>query len=109
MKNLILLIFIAVFGLTSYAQIKYEAGYFLENNGTKISCLIYNKDWRDSPESFRYKLDENSEARSARLEDVQEFGVGDDLRYRKFLAPVDLSSDKIGDLSLTRGPEFEMK
>ena len=81
----ILLMFLSV---ASYGQIKFEKGYFIDNNDVKIDCLIRNSDWNDNPTSFKYRLNETSEIQEGTISAIKEFGV-EDLKYRRFTVNID--------------------
>lgn len=107
MKKIFLTIAITLLHFQLYAQVEYEKGYFIDNNGNRTECLILNKDWRYNPSEFTYKLHENSEANRAGIEQVEEFGIGDYLKYRKFLAAIDKSTERVGRLGTSPEPRFE--
>ncbi|NQX83980.1 MAG: class I tRNA ligase family protein [Mycoplasmataceae bacterium] len=50
-----------VFSLAGNAKIKFEQGYFINNQGVKIECLIKNTDWRNNPSNFLHKLSEKGD------------------------------------------------
>lgn len=62
---------------TSYsiAQSRLEAGYLIENDGTKITCLISNQDWVENPTKFKYLRDTESGLIEKTIDEVQEFGI----------------------------------
>lgn len=97
---------IVLISFTSYSQIKFEPGYFIDNNGKRYEVLIRNLDWRATPESFEYRTAENSEIRNATKENVQEFGVEGYPKYERHNVKIDRSSDNTGSLSRTRSAEF---
>ena len=94
-------------GYSSYAQINYENGYFINNNGNRSSVLIMNVDWRNNPSVINYKTSPNAKEQTISVKDIQEFGIGENLQYKRFTMDVDQSSDNINSLSLDRNPEFE--
>ncbi|WP_417619381.1 hypothetical protein [Oceanihabitans sediminis] len=74
MKKNLLFILIVILSANCYSQIIYENGYYIDNSGNKVDCLIKNVDWKDNPTSFEYKLTENSDKNIATLNTVKEFG-----------------------------------
>lgn len=52
-----------------------EPGYFIDNEGNKTSCLISNQTWVDSPTSFKYLKNTQTNLVEVKIEDVQEFGI----------------------------------
>lgn len=87
-----------------YAQHTFEEGYLIRNDGSRISCLIKNEDWRENPQSFIYKLNENGDTKIGNLSSVKEFGSGEYFRYIRATVDIDQSSDKVNNLSYERNP-----
>jgi len=42
---------------SSFSQINFEKGYFIDNLGAKTDCYIKNIDWNLNPDTFDYKLE----------------------------------------------------
>ncbi|MRH99552.1 tRNA modification GTPase [Kriegella sp. EG-1] len=89
-----------------FAQIEYEKGYFINNSGEKVSCLIRNVDWKESPNSFNYKLSENDKVKRANVTDVVEFRVLDGAKYIATDVNIDRSSNIIKNLDNHKQPNF---
>lgn len=107
MRNLYIILFISVVSINSYAQIKYEPGYFINNDGQKIECLIKNRGWKNVPTKFNYKLSENEEPQEATIKTVKEFGFSDHLKFTRQTVNIDRSSDDDENLSTVREPIFK--
>jgi hypothetical protein len=91
-----------------YAQIVFEPGYIIKDNGERIECLIKNEDWRFSPESFVFRETETAPERKGTLLDIQSFGIGDYVRYERHTVDIDRSSsDNLKTISSEKGPAFE--
>lgn len=106
MKLKIALVFLFL-GLNSIAQIKFEKGYIIKNNGEKVECLIKNEDWLYTPNKFKYKIDKNSKEIEGNLFSIKEFCVKDKFKYVKFKVKIDKFNSK--KLSNTREFNFESK
>ena len=102
-KFYVLLLLIPV---ASIAQIKFEKGYFIDNQNLRTECFIRSIDWNDTPTSFDYKLAENGSPVSKKDFEVSEFGVGN-VRFISRDVEMDQSSDWADRLSRTRAPEME--
>jgi hypothetical protein len=89
-----------------FAQINYEAGYYINNQDVKINCLIKNIEWNSCPDSFEYKFEENSTVETAKIKDVKEFSIPNDFRYKRYKVEIDRSSSIINELSNNKAPEF---
>ena len=45
MKTQLLILLITILSFNCYSQIKYQKGYYINNDGQKTDCLIKNVDW----------------------------------------------------------------
>lgn len=106
MNTKLLTVVFVLCGLTVHAQIGYENGYFINNEGEKTYCLIRNVDWKDNPTSFEYRVGESVESKRASIETIKEFGITGATTYRRFVVLIDRSSDHAERLSSNRNPEF---
>lgn len=107
MKNLILPILLSLCPLFLFAQVTFEKGYFIKNNGERTECLIQDRDWRLNPDEFKYKLTENGEKATETIETVKEFGVYDLSKYIRFEGLIDTSKTSVEALSENKAPEFK--
>lgn len=106
MKNTPLFTFLLVCTLNLFSQTSFEKGYFINNSGEQIECLIKNLDLLYNPKSFIYKLTKNSSENKASITDVKEFGIYKISKYRRYNVKIDRSSENSDELSLTRSAEF---
>lgn len=104
MKNYLILLLLCS-SMQLFSQIEFEKGYFVNNSGQKINCLIKNEDWEFNPVQFQYKTSENSEVKNGSLETVSEFEVGQ-FHFVKFRTKIDKSSESVSNMSSERAPEF---
>ena len=88
------------------AQIQFEKGYFIDNNGERVDCQIRNQDWDISPDRIKYKLSEEGDVRDLDLSEMAGFSVGNYIKYTRFITNVDMSSDNPSTLSQKRGPDL---
>lgn len=107
MKKALFFLFFITITTTLFAQIKFEKGYFINNNGERTECLIYNQDWRLNPDGFDYKLTENEKVTSAKITEIKEFGVYDFSKYIRFDGNVDTSNYAIDKLTENKNAEFK--
>ncbi len=105
-KITMLLLFI---GLNTIAQIKFEKGYFISNNGIKTECFIKNEDWLNNPNKFQYKTTLNSKVLTATIEKIKEFKISNKLYYIRYNVLIDESSSVMGQLSDKRTSDFTEK
>ena len=106
MKKIFISTLIAIFSFNSYSQIKYETGYYIDNNGTAINCLIKNTDWNNNPKEFTYKLTEQSKPQKGKIENVSEFSVINKFKFRRYSVDIDRSSEDLNKMSYNKAPEF---
>lgn len=109
MKNKILLFFAFIIYMNTYSQILFEEGYFVNNEGQKISCLIKNLDWKFNPTDFEYKLIENSVPQKIDIKSVKEFGISNSSKYVRTNVNMDNSTENINNLDFDRNPVFVQK
>ena len=76
-----LLVLFTLFTSSLVAQIAFKPASFLDNNGNKTDCLIKDLDWKANPVSFEYKITENDLVQIGKIENVQEFQVGEFTKY----------------------------
>ena len=100
MKKILPILFLMCVSLCN-AQIVFEKGYFINNNGVRINCRIENVDWFNSPKSFTYKLLENDQPKNENYMSVREFGIDNVCLYKRFTLNVERSSTEIGSLPKT--------
>lgn len=107
MNKASLLIFLSIFSLNSFSQVIFEEGYFINNSNKKVPCLIKNNDWKHNPSSFDYQIKQDTEIKTAAIEQVKEFGITSGERYIRFNLKIDKSSNNLDRLSRTKQPEYQ--
>lgn len=107
MKKQLLFIIATVLSLQSFAQITFEEGYFINNDQEKVACLIRNKDWKNNPTAFEYKLSENDQVKQIGIDQASAFGVGNTLKYVRRTVNMESSSTLSNALNYKREPEFK--
>lgn len=106
MKKCFLFIILFLIQFQVLAQTNYEEGYIIDNTGTRKEVLILNRDWRTNPSGVTYKTAENASPQRAGTDQLSEFGVGDEIVFRKFSANIDRSSERVRRMSTARDPQF---
>jgi hypothetical protein len=86
------------------AQVKFEKGYFIDNDDAKIECLIRNIDWKNNPRNFEYKKSQHEEAIRMDISQVKEFAVDNMSKYVRKLVKIDRSGDNLNQLTSDPGP-----
>jgi hypothetical protein len=109
MKNYLTL-FLFLITLTTYAQGKYQQGYFIDMNNNRVNCFIKDIDKAATPEKFDYRLTEGGERLTGTINTIKEFGIGDRKKYVRATIKLDKSlyhTTDIGRFSNEKSPVFE--
>ncbi len=106
MKVIPCLVFLLV-SFCCFSQVEFELGYIVDNAGNRTKCYIENKDWKNNPVKFNYKISEQGEVLLGTLSNVSEFGISDILRFQRKKVEIEQSSDLTSELSTKRAPEFK--
>ncbi|GAA0733143.1 hypothetical protein GCM10009430_47060 [Aquimarina litoralis] len=109
MKSLLSIIVGLFFITTIQAQSIYEAGYFVDNNGKRTKCLIKKLPWRTNPTEFQWKKNISSSSKTATIENIKEFGVGEDYVYKRYILQFDLNGDTVGKSTKSKDPDLTYK
>jgi hypothetical protein len=104
-KNL--LITLLFYCTISNAQISFEKGYFISNDGKRTECYIKNLDWKNTPTNFKYKIQlTDKEPTTESIATIQEFGINNESTYKRFKIKIDRSNDNLTKISTTRNPDW---
>ena len=103
MKKVLLLLVLSMF-TTAYAQIRFEKGYLINNNGERSEILLKNEDWSLNPTEFLYKKSEDGAEMTGKIKDIKEFGVNNFSKYVKYTGLIDTSTDNLQHLTDTKEP-----
>ena len=105
-KQALFFVVLTIASVSCYAQIIFEEGYFIREDGQKIVCLIKNVDWKNNPASFEYQLAPNGEIRTAGIGDVKEFGINGVAKYVRATVNIDRSGYAVTGMSAEKDPVF---
>jgi len=100
-----LILLLLTFPLSAFAQIAFEPGYVIMNDGEKVNCLIKNRGWQYNPANFEFKYNSHSKILKGDVSSVLEFGIGESIKYRNTLVTTDTTSTKIEDFDQDRLPK----
>ena len=109
MRTLITFLLIFFIVTESFGQVKYEKGYFINNDSKRIECLIKNRDWKSNPIDFSYKLDKSSAAETGDVNSAKEFGI---YNYYKFVVAdvkIDRSVNPKTSISTEKDPVWKQE
>ena len=107
MKNNLLLLISFTFAITSFSQISFEKGYFIDNADQKIECLIKNMDWKSNPDNFDYKMTSDGPSENMNINNVKEFGIHMTSKYVRHTVKMDRSSENLNQLTQDKTPLFK--
>ena len=108
MKKLLLVLLVFSLQFIS-AQIKFEKGYLITNDGERKEVLIKNKDWLNNPTEFTYKIAESTEEITGNIANVKEFQVYGYNKLVRYKGKVDVSANNLQNLSNKEEPEWTEK
>ena len=97
MKKLLLVLLVFSLQFIS-AQIKFEKGYLITNDGERKEVLIKNKDWLNNPTEFTYKIAESTEEITGNIANVKEFQVYGYNKLVRYKGKVDVSANNLQNL-----------
>ena len=106
MKNYLFTLFIFILSFNCYSQVKFEKGFFINNDDQKTECLIKNMDWLDNPTEFKMKLSENNEVKTISVDNIKELTIYNISKYIKKNVKIDKSSSNLQQLSHNKNPVF---
>jgi hypothetical protein len=104
MKIKLLLLILILTTTHSYGQIKFEKGYFINNENQRIDCLIKNYDWANTPKEIVYKSSENAAVEKGTIATVKEFGIIGISKFVRAEVKIDRSPTALSGLSGLRNP-----
>jgi hypothetical protein len=107
MKRL-LLIALLFSGTFSSAQISFKPGFFIENSGSRVDCIIKDTGSAQTPDLFKYKLNESGDILTVNSSDIIEIEVFNRFKYLKRTVDLDRSktTSNISSLDENSQPNF---
>lgn len=106
MKKIFFLVFLPITFIAG-AQSTFEKGYVIDNDSKKIECYIKYQDWQFTPNVIKYRLTKDGEINSIDIDNVKEFGDGENYKYVRYIGKIDVSSMDFTELDYRREPNWE--
>lgn len=106
MKCILLLFALCLCWFSTMAQVTFDPGYIISNDGKRTDCQIRNVDWKNNPGKFDYRLGETGETIQGTVDNILEFGVNGGGTFRKFAVQIDRSSNEVEKITVQRDPQF---
>jgi hypothetical protein len=104
MKSHLLLLILFLITAGSYGQVKFEKGYFINNENQRIDCYIKNYDRERTPAEIEYRLSEKGVSAKHTIDSIKEFGITGGSIFIRAAIKIDRSSNEITSLSKQRNP-----
>lgn len=98
---------LSLLSFTSFAQNNFQEGYVIKNDGNKKVIFIRNNDWNNNPTQISYKETENGAIEIIEIENIAEFGIGENFKFKRFTTDIDFSSTNSNKLSEKSTPEWK--
>jgi len=95
MKALSTFLFVFLIAAISFGQVKFEKGYFINNDNQRVECFIKNMDWKYNPVEFSYKLKESGTTETGNLTSVKEFGLTNSFKFINADVKIDRSTQAV--------------
>lgn len=109
MKKSLITLTILIASIHCYSQINFEKGFYINNDGQEIECLIKNIDGSNNPTEFKIKLNENDNPIIIKLNLIKEITIYNKSKYIKALVNIDISSNNLQKLDNEKNPIFKEK
>jgi hypothetical protein len=103
------LLFLSIgFNTRIFAQVTFEKGYIVKNDGNKVECLIKSFERLESPTKVIFKLNpEDHRDTQLEIEEVKEFAIYSFGTFYRYEGDLDFSSQKINTFSDHKAPDFK--
>ncbi len=90
-----------------FSQVSYEPGYYKDNSGNIIKCLVRNVDWLNNPNYVEVKLNPNEKSEKKTINEISEFGVYNSSKFIKATVKIDDFDQNISSIDENRNPVFK--
>ncbi|MEO0037020.1 MAG: hypothetical protein RIQ59_231, partial [Bacteroidota bacterium] len=105
LKKIYLLLF---FTSLLVAQNKFQKGYYILNDGTKVDCFIKNYDWKNNPITIETKQTLDSQNNDINIDACKEFSIENESKFIRRSVDIDISqSGEINRLTTSKEPIFK--
>ena len=92
-----------------FAQSKFEPGYYIDNKGNQIQCLIKNVDWKLNPSSIDFKLNENTATQTISTNEIAGFSIENKVKFINKIVLVDETMSNFQNISKDPNVKFVEK
>ena len=88
-----------------FSQKNFLKGYYIDNSGKKMECLIKNSDWEYNPDFFDCKTNPDDVSREVSISEAKEFAIDGYFKYVRETVAIDNSKGE-PDYSIDKEPNF---
>jgi len=106
MKGRFYMVILLLQSITASAQINFEPGYYVDNNGNRIEGMIKNMDWRYNPTMIEFKSS-SEEVQVLTIDQIQEFEITNYSKYVRFNVKMDRTSKNVNEINENPDPVFK--
>jgi len=106
MINRCLILLLLCFSSMVVAQAPFTRGFIEFDSGNRQDVYIQDKDWRSNPTSISYRLTSEGSIQTARIAEVQSFGIESGDRFVRAKVRIDRASNITSNLPFQRDPDW---
>ncbi|MCK4920913.1 MAG: hypothetical protein KAS71_07695 [Bacteroidales bacterium] len=106
MNRFIILTLTLTINTICHSQIKFDPGYFIDNNDERTDCLIKNDNPRSNPSKFSYKLTSDSEVKICTIDSIKEFSIDNCVKYMRNTVDIDRTGYDFNSITPDMHPHF---
>ena len=107
MKTNLLIFSFTCITASCFAQISFQEGYFINNEGRRTDCLIKDVGWKNNPSKFEYTIASTGESQVQTIDQVQLFEIKGQAKYVRASVDIDQSGVDFDDLSTEVQPDLK--
>ena len=109
MKIITVLLILFFIVTESFGQIKYEKGYFINNERQRVECLIKNREWKNNPTEFNYKIGSDGKTETGDLASTKEFSIYNNYKFVGADVKIDRSFNPKTSISTEKDPIWKQE
>jgi len=106
MEKHLLLFLITLIYSSSFCQIEFKDGYLITNENDTVYCQIKDIGWKNNPTEVKF-ISKNGSEKIASIADIKVFGIGQQIKFRRFQVEIDRSAESLQHLDRNRLPSFQ--
>src|ERR1700730_12815133 len=108
MRTFVIIGLLTIISTFCRAQVNFQPGYYIRNDGSRVSCLIKDYGWLNNPKEIVCKPSPDDVPVTLVMDSVMEFGVGN-VRYQRFTVDVEITGLTSDQLTSSPEPNFRQE